>query len=808
MKPWEKYQQAGEEGPWSKYKAPEDTDEGRQTRRGYRYRESYIKRLSGKAGFPVSPESDLSFMERADLGLSDTPQERLAKWKARYPAGTYTEVPMPGKTEGIYQRYPTDTPRLVDEPGVTLKDLADRPQEMVTVPAQAGLAAMGPPGWAAQLGLQALIPGAVHLGKEGIEEARGYQQEPLGSVLGTAGIESLTDLIAGGAGAGIGATGRAIRGRNVGGPPQSLVQDMADIDAMLQLQPEAKSADLEPYLYQMRPDQPVIERIGAQMRSTSARAKRAEALQQETFADLINQYRTVQLGKAGVTLSREGERAVRKRAFDITRDFGVDREAAGKIIKGTITEDFNTKSRSAIKKAYDKAGELSEGVQFDLSPAQDVSRRVTAPVQATATETVPGQIIDLGGQPLTEETIQKLVNVKADPDGAVRTVAGLLDQIDPVQTDWRVVKELRSQVGDAIKEPRLSDASSGQAKSIYAALTDVMENPIGGGNAFVETWKNANRLARERFQIYEDAKIIDILRQDAPAEIAKAVGQNPAAFNETVRGVIRDFAPDKKNKIRDAVSSVIIGGEGSSRQALKRWETDNIAAFQFLYPTRREQGVIRDAARSMDELRAAPVNKLLDFSTAKIARGKSLLQDMGPAEIEDTLRMFRGGKNSQAGEAMRMAAFDDILQGALTTSKEGLPTLNTNKLSAAIQKAKESGVWEKVLTAEDKVKLRGFDAYVRRVFKSLSDTGTSLEQAQAIAALKHPGTFLQGFHALMVNNRVLPLFLMNRRLGKYFKPRTRQRGPSRRGTEGTWVFLGNFAHEVATVSTEETGRSD
>ena len=77
------------------------------------------------------------------------------------------------------------------------------------------------------------------------------------------------------------------------------------------------------------------------------------------------------------------------------------------------------------------------------------------------------------------------------------------------------------------------------------------------------------------------------------------------------------------------------------------------------------------------------------------------------------------------------------------------------------------GIWEGLLTKEDQVRLEGMEAYVRRTQKSLMDTGTSLEQAQAIA-LKHPSTFLQGVHALAVNNRILAPPLMSKRTSKLF----------------------------------------
>jgi len=134
--------------------------------------------------------------------------------------------------------------------------------------------------------------------------------------------------------------------------------------------------------------------------------------------------------------------------------------------------------------------------------------------------------------------------------------------------------------------------------------------------------------------------------------------------------------------------------------------------------------------------------------------------------------------------------------------KDGVPIVDNKGLSSEIKRLKQSGVWNRVLTAEDRTRLKGIDSYARRVFKSLTDTGTSLEQAQAIAALKAPSTFLQGLHALFVNNRVMAPLIMSKKTTKLFTPKARSRGPSRK--DAWWVFASIASRDIANLGAELT----
>ena len=163
------------------------------------------EQLSKQTGYTVSPDTDLGWGERARLGLRNTPAEKAATFKSMYPQGAYQTVDAPTGQEGIYQKQsgPNAAWYMADEPGLTFKDIADRPQAVPELAIQGAIGALGPARVIPQVLMQGAVPGGMHLAKEGAESLFGTQQESLGDVLGTAAGESATDITMGGIAGGL-----------------------------------------------------------------------------------------------------------------------------------------------------------------------------------------------------------------------------------------------------------------------------------------------------------------------------------------------------------------------------------------------------------------------------------------------------------------------------------------------------------------------------------------------------------------------------------------------------------------------------
>ena len=426
-------------------------------------------------------------------------------------------------------------------------------------------------------------------------------------------------------------------------------------------------------------------------------------------------------------------------------------------------------------------------------------------MQATATDIA--DVIDPATGNISKTAVETYINVAASPGERVNRVASLLSQIDPRQANWEVVKELRTQVGEAIKDLPLEDAASGKAKAIFGDLTRTIENPVGGGKDFVNAWRQANKFARDRFQVFEDSPVLRLLKEkDAPAAVAKMAAEDPTMLNPMIREVIDNYSPDTRDLYRKTIQKHILGAE-NAQQGLRQWERGNEDALKWLFkdsPASIEQ--FRETARAMDQLKKAPINEFVESSQAMIDRGRTLFSKIGPGELKQTIAQL-GGQKSSGVTAMRLMAFDDIITPSITF-RNGMPFLESGKLNKAILDAKKRGVWDQLLTDRDHRVLTGMDAYLRRVFKSMKDTGTSLEQAQAVAALKHPSTFLQGVHALTVNNRVIAPLMMSPTATKLFAKAGAGRNAGKRGTVPGMTFLGNFTTELMRLIGSEAGREE
>jgi len=804
MKPWEEYQQqATDAPPWEDYAPAPSAYAERQTPRGRRHLGgTYAERVSETAGFPVSPEPDLTATERGLIGLADTPEERRQEFLRMYPAGTIQEIQLPtGQTETVYSKNPLDPPKLLDEPGVTLMDVMDRPQTLLEAPLQLGTAMLGPAAPAAQIGLQAAIPGLTHLAKEGLQELRGAQLQPMGEVLGQAGMESAADLLTGGLGYGL----PALTGKVLGGPVKKgaapLVEDAKAIEALMQTRPDL----IPPMAYQMRPDHPIMEGLSKQARSTSPALQQQEMAQRLVFGDVLRDIGELPVERAGRKLVGQGKRFLREKRDELTQMFNVNPTDAGEAMKGIITKNFNKQSRAQINQAYNEAGTLAEGVRFDLTGAQQAAREVTAPVPATATEMVDSEIVDLMGRPLTQNTVQEFVNVAASPGGKVSRVAALLKKIDPEQTNWEVVKELRSQVGDAIKDLPSEDATSGAAKALWKRLTNSIENPIGGGGEFVTAWQKANALSRKRFEVFEQGRVLKVLGEDSPSGLVAEFATNPHNLTPTMKEVLSGYGGKKLTVARKGLQRGILMND-NPRALVNQWRDGNPEGFNFLFASKADRSAFTRVVDELDALKSHPIQQMIDNKGAMIEQGKTLLGKLGPQELRSTIRMY-GGKDSAGGQALRLATLDDMLGKAMKIDKDGVLSLDSTALNKTIMEAKRKGLWDKVLTSQDKTNLRGMDAYVRRVINSSSDVGVSLEKQQAIASLKHPTSFIQGVHALAVNNRVLAPLLMSKTAAKLFKPTVRKTGRNvPRVKPGHWVFVGNLLGEINRIPSEESVR--
>lgn len=716
----------------------------------------------GVAPDEIDTQSGAGFLDRLDFSFSDNDAEIVAKFKAKYPNGVIRRVVVPDFTKGKsilrdeggkrlsysggQQRELRGGPRLVfkfdqgdpdeklktieDYGRVSLGDVADLGGPTAKVaPAVAASFLVGPgalPQAAAAFGGTAVG----HLAKEGVEEARGYQLQPWSEVAKQALGEGAA------AGAMAGGLGLARNAINVGTGGGLL--NIAPEDRAAQARIASSGLNLEPLTApQLAPEHKVLQRLSRQAASTSTQSQQQVRLQEmsaeQALRSLKDSANATDIGRQAM---RATEKTFREKWFKTLKaDRGfVSPEKGGKALQGA-GKDFVSGSRNVVRAAYDKADAAASKNPpiFDLSPAvqqvDDIERAV------------------LGAVPEGEAA----VNVAGTPRGELLGVIRDIKALAPEQTNYEVVKQLRTRLFDLIdNHPWNWDFNKHQALNLYKTLTGVLERPANGAPEFVQAFKTANQAAAERFSILERPSLQRIIKADQPAKLASTYAL-PGQFTDEVYQALRTHSSAKLKQFQRSAQLQILQKPGGAMKAVTDWIRRDPDGFSRIVPS-AERKVFLDTAQNIDRLGSDKAVALLNQQTRASQFVRTLLKDQDPAGIDEAIRGV-GGHGTKGHKLLRAGAIEDTVASVTEKGPRGYLVVDQAKLKSHIESMKKSGVWEKVLTREDRTKLTALDDYTR-LLQSGKDVGTSLEAAQEIGKLKHPTTFLSGLHQLSMNSLI------------------------------------------------------
>ena len=225
-----------------------------------------------------------------------------------------------------------------------------------------------------------------------------------------------------------------------------------------------------------------------------------------------------------------------------------------------------------------------------------------------------------------------------------------------------------------------------------------------------------------------------------------------------------------------------------------------------MFPTNTQQRFVERVASAVDEWESGPVRKALSVTTDRVNIGKQLLQDnlLDEKRATQLVDMY-GGNGTKGHELLRVSALDNLLDTATITTNKGEMVLDSKKMHEAINAMDKSGVWNNILTDNDRVRVRGIAAALRITADSSKDVGTSLQRASAIANLRHPTTFVKGLHTLTVN-KGLAYAIANPTIGDwYFKASAGTKtgdAVTKRTLQNIGVLIGSTAKYVSGFSEE------
>jgi len=712
------------------------------------------------------------FFDRVDYSASDTDEEVVNKFSTKYPEGSMFRVAIPRKN--VLGRLIQPDARLifkydnqdekekwktVEDLGVSFSDVGDlaapAAKAAVTI---AGGAATGGSSIVTQMLAYGGAAAGAHLIKEGIEELRGTQLQPVGDVLEQAGMEGA--ITAGMAGAGAAIT----KGLNIATGAGALGQH-PEIAKLLKDINKAKKAGLTTeslMVHQKTPENMIISRLGAQAESTSKSAQHRLITQKASaFNALIEQQGSQSLAGKRKILGLV-RKTYNKEINNLKNQFGriTPRQTDRAIAEGM--DDFVRSSKVKVSLKYNAADDAAarENPTFDLTPAQDKGSQIHSLVLGEAQDIakkveVPG--ISIKGTQITKPRQKTVVmqplpiNVANTPEGQLIGVINDLNKLKPDQANYEVIKQLRTRTGNIIETwPWEASVNKGQAKSLYSSLTRVLENPTNKSPAFVKAHSEASASAKARYDFLDAVPIRQMIKMEPSGKLIQQLSK-PNALTDVHMKLFNDksFPKEKLSSIKQGIKGQIVLDENGAIQAIQKYRMDDPEAWRFLVK-KNEEKTIYSIANDIDKLNGSNIGQVINSGTKVTAILDDLLLKKGTTrgDVLDVAKSL----GPQGKEQLRFAIYDDIINKTQVTLKGSL-TVDKNALGKVIKDYKDFGIWDSpILTKSDRSKLQGLKSYLDLIFFRGTDPGVSLEAAQAITNLKHPLTFMKGVHQLTVNS--------------------------------------------------------
>jgi hypothetical protein len=704
-------------------------------------REGVIRAEAARAfGLPqgqIDPSRSAGYRYGAGLA-TDNPQEALKFYQRMYPGAKVAPV---GDVVGV-QEQPGQPPMFSNPPGFEMGDIAEIAGAATpsTVGALAALPLASNP-WTGALA--ASVGSATGEGlRELGQAAYGVQDEDLADVglrMGIAAGGELLPLAPRAAWRG------AKKGANLALGRRTGLEEFnaAELEHIAQATSEGFDIPLLKR-YQTFDQDPVLQRFANQILQLSPDMQKQR----------VEQYNALfEAARGAIGDTESADRAVKGLMRDLyssTRERYLPRpEEAGRVLWGAVGDALKGR-KGAMQRGYDLVDRIAakESPIFDLSASKRLAQGRTVLALPDDEAAAMQQALT---EPLTADGVSALVNV-AEPANRLRRVNGLLAAIDPTQTDYRVLKEIRTQVGKILDLNPVAleqgGVDVGAARTLYRQLTEDMGN-VQGAPRLKDALVDANSKALRYYDSLDQEQIKAALKaRDAqtPVGFFQRFANSPQQLEPAFRSALSESSGKKVNIIRKNLEQAISLSE-NPLATIDKWQKEAPEAYRFLYPTKEIADAARDTARKISYFTSGPYKKAYQDYSEQVGFARYALAEKAKARLPGTsLRRSMesfvdelGGVGSQGHEALRAAAWEQAFEGVFKYhSKTGSIVPDAKRLGQNIQDLKERGIWSGILTGKDKTGLRGFQAAARRM-EATGDTGTGLVLAGEIGKLRNIG---------------------------------------------------------------------
>lgn len=697
---------------------------------------------------------------------TDTPGEATNLYRRVGPAGRYEQV-------GDYTMYQAPGSPVVQPTNAPGADWGDAAQFAggAAGPVAAGVA-VSAAGVKRPWLIGSIVQGGYELAKEGVQALTGIQDEDpesygLRTALGPVG-EVAPPMIA----------------RQFGKLKSVLGKGRATIDMNEEELADALSAvDLlnlpKLQAYQQSGD-PIIKRLADQVLQVSPknRPKVIEQLNQTKAA--LDNYR-----KTMIATSRDGlPRGAAGPPRPVSRDYLLQQQKAKEFARrrsmlqppqdpkaaGTALETAVKKPpvkeapgappggldvrKAQMNQEYDKLFQIvDDGVETPTFSVAN-SRAAAGPRKVMGEgrpRTVEGKILSEEGKPLTVESVAERVNVAGDSPAQVKAIRGMMSELSDEQTDFRVIKELRSQLGKFYRQSDAYLAEAGidkaEVNKLYGALSDDMiptnaaDTPLF--NAQREVAEEATRFYHRPFGYDQVATILGSRKKDNPEQLWDMLAGEPTTWVEHFTKLVEEGDPAKVATVRQNLAN-FIAGQDDAPATIMRWRDKAPDALKFVYGS--EEGIQNAflSGQEMKQLNSSIGRQAFDSVTEKRGFALMALRDRlknpnpneTPVQAASRLRHEVGGYNTPEGRALRNAALETVYRDALQmNTKFDTPGLEPTALRKGIDELKENGWWDGVLSKKDQDVMEALLAYAKKTWET-GDTGTALTIASQVGKLR------------------------------------------------------------------------
>lgn len=660
---------------------------------------------------------------RFDIGLSDTFEEKKAKFLDKFPDGNFVEVLEPPKGGQIVEpgrggttilfRKNQNEPfaefdaDLLDKSEI-LMDLADFSGEIPSAAIEIAVVRGG--GLVKQLLKVAGSSVAGDTLKESVEAARGFQRETLSEfgqrAIERAGIATL------GAGATVFVSGpiNAVRGA-----PSIAVAKSAPA-----AQRAAKKLGVPGLLPSQIGRSPLIRKLGGQAGATLKTVGDYVSRQQESLVRGLTKLREPDLA---LVLRGEVEalhESARKQILQAAKLNPRSLSESGSAIQSGIAE-YDELATALVNRKYSAARGV-ETPEFDLKSLRAVAENLKAGTRGVSKG--GGEVVLSGPQKELDDLLNKVLALDPSLPPTARPDGTIVDATDQLRA-------LRSQLWD-LKTPgkgEIARQPEKQAGELFAAITNTLQKPKNASPEFIEAWAKANGLAASRFDVMEKLMVVQASRTETPAILASRLAQPNQV--DSLRILQEVMPPSRYREFQEGIASDLIS-PGKVDALTKRLDSFDQPTLDLML-TRADQVNLRRIGSEIDNLNKANIQGALQ-DQAKTSGLLDQLIDSG-----DATRIKRIAKASLVtpDSPLRKSARAGIMERVWDKSVkniEGVQTLDRNTLQSEIKRLRETGAIS-LLDANDIRTLSQIDTILEFVPTTL-DTGTSIQAASAAAGVR------------------------------------------------------------------------